>query len=236
VPMVGIDVRAPALPHGVKLEILKALRTSPASVLACLLNGLVLTGFYTVGPLFGVRIGFDQQHTVLLMAFVSLGSLLLQWPIGYLSDKVDRLYMLIALGVSVVGVAAALLTVDHRTPFLLIGLLLLFVWALGAAIGPTTGTYAIQLISPSAFFGYVMALTLAFTGFALWRLYRRKLDLVVEEREEFLTYPQTSPQIYAWLPYHRETPGESTAGREAASTASAGATAPAAGPSTGEGI
>jgi hypothetical protein len=26
----------------------------------------------------------------------------------------------------------------------------------------------------------------------------------VESREEFLAYPQTSPEIYAWLPYHRE--------------------------------
>jgi MFS family permease len=245
VPMVGINVRAPALPQRVQLEILKALRTSPASVMACLLNGLILTGFFTVGPLFGVRIGFDQQHVVLLMACVSLGGLFLQWPIGYISDKVDRLYALIGLGLGVLGVAAALVTVDQRMPFVLIGLLfavfggfaeslyavgvahandradktdyvalsstLLFVWALGAAIGPTTGTFAIQLISPSAFFGYVIVLTLAFTAFALWRLYRRKSDRVVEDREEFLKYPQTSPEIYAWIPYHKETPGEGSA-------------------------
>src|ERR1019366_1056117 len=66
VPMVAIDVRAPVLPHRVRLDILKALRTSPASVLACLLNGLILTAFTTVGPLFGERIGFDQLHIVLL--------------------------------------------------------------------------------------------------------------------------------------------------------------------------
>jgi predicted MFS family arabinose efflux permease len=240
IPMVGIDVRAPELPHKIKLEILKALRTSPASVMACLLNGLILTGFFTVGPLFGVKIGFDQQHIVLLMACVSLGGLFLQWPIGYVSDKVDRLYALIGLGLGVIAVAAALISVDRRTPFALIGILfaifgglaeslyavgvahandradkgdyvalsstLLFIWAIGAAIGPTTGTYAIQLISPSAFFGYVVALTVVFTALALWRLYRRKFDHVVEEREEFLAYPQTSPEIYAWLPYHRETP------------------------------
>ena len=193
VPMVGIDVRAPVLPQRVKLEILKALRTSPVSVLACLLNGLILTGFFTVGPLFGDRIGFDQQHIVLLMACVSLGGLFLQWPIGYFSDKVDRLYALIGLGASILAVGAVLATVDRRTPFLLLAVLfaifgglaeslyavgvahandravvadyvalsstLLFVWALGAAIGPTTGTYAIQLISPHAFFVYVIALT-----------------------------------------------------------------------------
>jgi MFS family permease len=241
VPMVGINVHAPVLPQRVRVEILKALRTSPASVMACLLNGLILTGFFTVGPLFGVRIGFDQQHVVWLMACVSLGGLFLQWPIGYMSDKVDRLHALIGLGVGVLGVAAVLLTVDRRMPFALIGVLfgvfggfaeslyavgvahandradkseyvalsstLLFVWALGAAIGPTTGTFAIQLISPNAFFGYVIVLTLAFTAFSVWRLCRRKYDRVVEEREVFLQYPQTSPEIYAWLPYHREAPG-----------------------------
>jgi len=253
VPMVAIDVRAPVLPHRVKLEILKALRTSPASVLACLVNGLVLTAFTTVGPLFGQRIGFDQQHIVLLMACVSLGGLFLQWPIGYFSDKVDRLYALIGLGAGVVAVAAALVTVDRHTPFLLLAALfavfgglaeslyavgvahandravmadyvalsstLLFIWALGASIGPTTGTYAIQLLAPNAFFVYVIALTLPFTLFAIWRLCRRKADRVVEDREVFLAYPQTSPEIYAWLPYHRETPAE--AARDAVSADSA---------------
>ena len=65
VPMVAIDVRAPVLPHRVKLDIFKALRTSPASVLACLLNGLILTAFTTVGhgeqmPVVG------EQHSILI--------------------------------------------------------------------------------------------------------------------------------------------------------------------------
>ena len=75
------------------------------------------------------------------------------------------------------------------------------------AIGPTTGTLALQLISPSAFFYYVIVLTIGFTLFATWRLRRRKEDRIVEEREVFLQYPQTSPEIYAWLPYHKEAAG-----------------------------
>jgi MFS family permease len=237
-PMVAIDVRAPVLPRRVTLEILKALRTSPVSVSACLLNGLILTAFTTVGPLFSARIGFDQQRIVQLMACVSLGGLFLQWPIGYVSDKVDRLHALIGLGLGILGVAAALVWASHSMPFALLALLfgvfggvgeslyavgvahandravatdyvalsstLLFVWALGSAVGPTIGTYAIQLLRPSAFFVYVIALTLVFTLFALWRLSRRKVDRIVESHEDFLAYPQTSPEIYAWLPYHRE--------------------------------
>jgi MFS family permease len=90
------------------------------------------------------------------------------------------------------------------TDYVALSSTLLFVWALGSAVGPTAGTYAIQLIAPRAFFVYVMVLTLAFTLFAIWRLSRRKVDRIVESREEFLAYPQTSPEIYAWLPYHRE--------------------------------
>jgi len=238
VPLVAIDVRAPVLPRRVSLEIFKALRTSPVSVTACLLNGLILTAFTTVGPLFGAHIGFDQRHIVLLMACVSLGGLFLQWPIGYFSDKVDRLHALIGLGLGILGVAAPLVWADRQMPFALLALLfgifgglaeslyavgvahandravatdyvalsstLLFVWALGSTIGPTVGTFAIQLVSPSAFFVYVIALTFAFTAFAGWRLSRRKSERIVESREEFLAYPQTSPEIYAWLPYHRE--------------------------------
>ncbi len=243
VPMVAIDVHAPAMPRQVHIQIARAFANSPVSVLACLLNGLVLTAFITVGPLFGARIGLSQSSIVLLMACVSFGGLLLQWPIGYLSDKVDRLYTLIAVGAGTSGIAFALVHVSGLTPFVLLALLfavfgglaeslyavgvahandrassadyvalsstLLFVWALGAAIGPTTGTYAIQLLKPSAFFVYVMCLSVPFSLFAIWRLYHRyRRHPAADTREEFLAYPQTSPEIYGWLPYHKGKQGE----------------------------
>jgi len=52
-------------------------------------------------------------------------------------------------------------------------------------------------------------LTIPFTLFAIWRLARRSVERTLETREEFLTYPQTSPEIYAWLPYHKEGAGQS---------------------------
>jgi MFS family permease len=243
VPMAGIDVGAPSLPHKVELRILKAFKASPVSALACLLNGLILTAFTTTGPIFGQKIGFEQRQIVVLMACVSLGGLFLQWPIGYLSDRIDRLYALIGLGVGTLAVAAALATVNHHTPFVLLALLfaafggfaeslyavgvahandraesvdyvalsstLLFVWALGGAIGPAVGSLVMEVARPGAFFVYTLVLALAFTSFAIWRLTRRKTERALETREEFLIYPQTSPEIYAWLPYHKEGPGQS---------------------------
>jgi MFS family permease len=254
VPMAGVNVRAPALPHKIQLRFLKAVRSSPVSVFACLLNGLILTAFTTVGPLFGEKIGFDQRQIVLLMACVSLGGLFLQWPIGYVSDKVDRLYALIGLGAATLAVTAALTLVDRQTPFVLLVLLfaafggcaeslyavgvahandraesvdyvalsstLLFIWSLGGAIGPAVGSLVMELTRPNAFFVYAVALTLTFTFFAIWRLQRRRVERALETREEFLTYPQTSPEIYAWLPYHKEDLDESVEARRTASSPS----------------
>jgi len=169
---------------------------------------------------------------------VSMGGLFLQWPIGYVSDKIDRRYALIGMGAGILSAAAAIAMVKRDSPFLELAVLfaifgglgeslyavgvahandravvsdyvalsstLLFVWALGAAIGPTTGSFAIELTSPRAFFVYVMALTAGFTLYTIYRLYRRRMGRSEEGREEFLVYPQTSPEIYEWLPYHRD--------------------------------
>jgi MFS family permease len=242
VPLASINVRAPESSRPVRLDVLGALRTSPASVLACLLNGLVLTAFLTVGPLFGQRIGLPQDKILELMACVSLGGLVLQWPIGYLSDKIDRLYALIGLAGGTLAVSALLSTVHGHTPFIVLALAfavfggmaeslyamgvahandrartqdhvalsssLLFVWSVGAAVGPATGSFVIQLTSPQAFFIYAGALALAYTLFGLWRLSRRPRYTRGEPREEFHSYPHTSPEVYTWAPYHMDTIAE----------------------------
>ena len=238
VPLAGISVRAPESSRKVRLDVLTALRTSPASVLACLLNGLVLTAFLTVGPLFGERIGLPQDRIIALMACVSLGGLFLQWPIGYLSDKIDRLYALIGLGAGTAAVSVLLATVSGRTPFVMLALAfavfggvaeslyamgvahandrartndhvalsssLLFVWSMGAAIGPATGSFVIQLTAPQAFFIYSGTLALAYTLFGLWRLSRRPRFKKGDPREEFHSYPHTTPEVYTWAPYHMD--------------------------------
>ena len=83
---------------------------------------------------------------------------------------------------------------------------LLLVWALGGAIGPTAGALAMEYTGPSAFFIYALGLAVPFTVFAIWRLRRRPEERSTETHEDFLAYPQTSPEIYSWLPYHPDSP------------------------------
>jgi hypothetical protein len=76
---------------------------------------------------------------------------------------------------------------------------------------------AMEFARPNAFFTYAVVLTALFTLFAAWRLTRRTAERAAETREHFLTYPQTSPEIYAWLPYHQEEAGEASHARPIAS-------------------
>jgi len=154
-----------------------------------------------------------------LYALIGLGAGILAIAAALVTVSAHTPFLLLAVLFAVFGGLAESLYavgVAHAndravmTDYVALSSTLLFLWAVGAAIGPTTGTYAIQLTTPNAFFVYVMVLTAAFTLFAMWRLYRRKTDTLVESREEFLTYPQTSPEIYGWLPYHRDAQGRQT--------------------------
>ena len=87
VPVALIDVVGPPPAPPARMQVGKALRTSPASVLACLLTGLIGTAFTTLAPLYSHQIGLDQHRTIILMLCVSVGSLLLQWPIGFFPTR-----------------------------------------------------------------------------------------------------------------------------------------------------
>ncbi|MDH3379358.1 MAG: MFS transporter [Gammaproteobacteria bacterium] len=98
----------PIEPHPISLR--ELYRTSPFGLLGAFGAGLVNATFYGMGPVFTQQIGFSLADTSLFMSSVILAGLVLQWPIGRLSDRVDRRYILIgvALGTSVTCVAIAM--------------------------------------------------------------------------------------------------------------------------------
>jgi MFS family permease len=45
---------------------------------------------WSLTPLYGQQVGMDDGAIGLLMLLVSLGTIVLQWPVGWLSDKKSR--------------------------------------------------------------------------------------------------------------------------------------------------
>lgn len=92
-------------------------RAAPLAVAGILAAGLVMGAFWGLGPLYARKLGFERDAIAAYMSFSILGGALLQWPLGYLSDRSDRRWMLTAAA-ACAAVGAALLAL---TPQLLPG-------------------------------------------------------------------------------------------------------------------
>jgi MFS family permease len=79
-------------------------RISPLGVVGMLATGIAQGAFFGMAAVYGREVGFSVREISLFIGFWLLGGVLLQWPIGWLSDAFDRRQMLIA-----VTIAAALL-------------------------------------------------------------------------------------------------------------------------------
>ncbi|MBL8581455.1 MAG: MFS transporter [Rhizobiaceae bacterium] len=79
----------------------------PTATLAVLVFGAVETGGFALFPVYGGRIGYSEADAALLLTMIGLGNVLLQIPIGMLSDHVrDRRLLLLVCGA--VGLAGSL--------------------------------------------------------------------------------------------------------------------------------
>jgi hypothetical protein len=89
---------------------------------------------------------------------------------------------------------------DRADPseYVLISSNLLLVWAAGRMLGPIVGSQALQLGGPAGLIWYAVGLSAAFALFAAWRIYHAK-RLVEDDREQFVTYPTTSPTVFQWI-------------------------------------
>ena len=76
------------------MSLLKLYKTAPVGVVGCLSSGILVGGFYSLGAIYANLIGLDVQMTSLFMFSGVLGGLLIQFPLGRLSDRMDRRFLM----------------------------------------------------------------------------------------------------------------------------------------------
>ena len=92
-----------------RLELRGLLSITPVGTVGCFLVGMVEGAFWTLGPVFGQLRAMNIYEVTLLMAAFVLGGTLSQWPLGRLSDRIDRRMVIFpaALGTVVTGLLIA---------------------------------------------------------------------------------------------------------------------------------
>jgi MFS family permease len=90
VPVALTRAEAPSLANAAPITLGELYRISPLAVIGAVFSGLMLGAFWGMGAIFGREIGLSVFETSLFTGSYILGGLLLQIPIGWLSDRFDR--------------------------------------------------------------------------------------------------------------------------------------------------
>lgn len=209
---------------------------SPLGVVGGLATGLSNGVIFGMGAVFGKAAGMSNAEISMFMGLILLGGMLLQWPVGRISDFLDRRKVIIG----VTSLAALLAAVAGSVPGLplwwLLGLTFLFggmtlpmyslcgahlndfldpkqmvaasssfvlVNGLGAILGPTSGSIAMQLVGAKGFFLWLALVHCFIALFALWRMTRRPA-VPLEDQGAFVSMPPRPSPVAVTL--NPETP------------------------------
>jgi len=96
----------------VSLDLRGLYANSPVSVVGCLLIGVANGTWGTLGAVYGARIGITTAEIALMMSLVVVAGAAMQMPVGKLSDRTDRRYVLAgaSLGSTLFGLLVFLVT------------------------------------------------------------------------------------------------------------------------------
>lgn len=105
-PIAATTTREPPAPQGVRIEVRNLFAAAPSAVVGSFVVGLVNGPVIAITPVFGVGIGLSREQAAALLFALQAGSLVMQWPLGWLSDRADRRYVIagLAAGTSLVSI------------------------------------------------------------------------------------------------------------------------------------
>jgi MFS family permease len=109
-----------------KFDIRRLYTLSPVSAVGCFLIGMVNGAFGTLGPVYAQKIGLPISQVATLTAGALLGGSLIQFPLGWLSDRMDRRRVLVGVGIGAVAIGITIETLQPRDAAFITGLVVLY--------------------------------------------------------------------------------------------------------------
>jgi MFS family permease len=106
VPIAVMRITEPKIETFEYMALKRLFELSPLSTVGAFATGLVNGIFWGMTAVFAARLGLDDGAIALLMSMTILGGVVLQLPIGHLSDRHDRRNVLILVGVAAAAAAA----------------------------------------------------------------------------------------------------------------------------------
>lgn len=120
-PIAATSTAEPPPPRTVRIRVRALFSAVPSAVVGAFAVGLINGPVIAITPVFGVSIGLSQDKAAALLFALQAGSLLMQWPLGWLSDRADRRHVIAGLAgaTSLVSLAILLASMYGAQTFLL---------------------------------------------------------------------------------------------------------------------
>jgi MFS family permease len=117
VPVSLGDRTNPTPPEDVKLDLARVWRISPLGCFGCIAVGVTNSAFRTLSPVYAEQIGMSVADVVTFVSFGIFGGAIIQYPLGYLSDRWDRRRVLLITTCCAMVSALALVFIAGSNPF-----------------------------------------------------------------------------------------------------------------------
>lgn len=89
-PVAATRLSQPVIGDTPGLSLKRLWHAAPVACAASVLSGLAMGGFWGLGAVYAGRMGMDTGQIAGFVSLVIVAGALLQWPMGMLSDRVDR--------------------------------------------------------------------------------------------------------------------------------------------------
>ena len=109
---------APAFDTTRRLSFRRLYQASPLGFVGMFLLGGIFSAQFGMASVWGAQVGLNIRDLSIFVASIYVGGLVLQFPIGWLSDRMDRRVLI--LGLAVAGALTLLLPVLFDPPFVLL--------------------------------------------------------------------------------------------------------------------
>ena len=120
VPLTLLKIPAPDEIIPVEFSVRALTRSAPLGVVAVAVSGAAGGAIFALGAFYSTRIGMEPGRVGVFMAASLAGSLVTQYPLGYLSDRFSRRRVILVVAVGAVLIATVGTFVDPESAWLFV--------------------------------------------------------------------------------------------------------------------
>jgi MFS family permease len=124
VPLLLSNNKAPEYTAPERMPVQRLYRVSPLAVMGIVLMSMAVSAHFISLPLYAIEKGFSAAQASGALVVSLLAGALVQYPVGWISDKTDRRYVVIGLG-GLTALVAAWMAVDTSPANLVAGFALI---------------------------------------------------------------------------------------------------------------